>query len=470
MVVQHWSLPTLSDLFYRYDCEETAVKTQSGVKLNPKTAGQQYNQALAQGEREWFAAIAALETLLLDVLTQDTEAYQGLLLSSPIPLLYNHNLLNGIFTYEAFEQLSLSSLLLPCGDDIPVTPSPNPILQLPLLPKDPLANERYALVCTDSFSLAIILGKDHLGLPKFHFSFAPQLITEIWKNLKTRLVLTKHQYLPLLEETIAKFPPVNPDYRLVSQFSRYLLNNLATKKNLDNNRQVNTASKEIELLQALTHEIRTPLTTIRTLTRLLLKRSSQLNTEILGRLEMIDQECTEQINRMDLIFKATELKDKPLNATLELLPICLDKLFQENIPRWQKQSQRRNVDLDIILPQKLPIVLGDPAMLEQILTNLMEKITKDLATGGKLRVQVTTVGDQLKLELLALSHYPSNPLKSLGELLMFQPETGSLSLNMNVTKNLFNLMGGKLTIRQYEETGEVFTIFLPLNSSYQNIK
>ena len=30
--------------------------------------------------------------------------------------------------------------------------------------------------------------------------------------------------------------------------------------------------KEVELLQALTHEIRTPLTTIRTLTRLLLKR------------------------------------------------------------------------------------------------------------------------------------------------------------------------------------------------------
>jgi len=182
---------------------------------------------------------------------------------------------------------------------------------------------------------------------------------------------------------------------------------------------------------------------------------------------MIDQECTEQINRMNLIFKATELKSQPQNSAIQLLPISLDKLFQDNIPRWQKQSQRRNVVLDILLPQKLPTVWGDPAMLEQILTNLMEKITKDLTTGGKIRVQVTTVGDKLKLELLAMSHNPSNPLQSLGELLMFQPETGSLTLNVNVTKNLFNLMGGKLTVRQHQEKGEVFTIFLPLNDSYQ---
>jgi signal transduction histidine kinase len=45
---------------------------------------------------------------------------------------------------------------------------------------------------------------------------------------------------------------------------------------------------------------------------------------------------------------------------------------------------------------------------------------------------------------------------------MFQPETGSLRLNLNVTKNLFEAMGGKLVVRQGPEKGEVMTIFLPL--------
>jgi hypothetical protein len=53
-------------------------------------------------------------------------------------------------------------------------------------------------------------------------------------------------------------------------------------------------------------------------------------------------------------------------------------------------------------------------------------------------------------------------IKSIGQLLMFQPETGSLSLNLNVTKHLFQVLGGKLIVRQRPQEGEVMTIFLPL--------
>jgi hypothetical protein len=48
---------------------------------------------------------------------------------------------------------------------------------------------------------------------------------------------------------------------------------------------------------------------------------------------------------------------------------------------------------------------------------------------------------------------------------MFQPETGSLSLNLNVTKHLFQALGGKLIVRQRPQEGEVMTIFLPLEVS-----
>ncbi len=45
---------------------------------------------------------------------------------------------------------------------------------------------------------------------------------------------------------------------------------------------------------------------------------------------------------------------------------------------------------------------------------------------------------------------------------MFQPETGCLTLNLNVTKHLFQALGGKLIVRQRPQAGEVMTIFLPL--------
>jgi len=48
-----------------------------------------------------------------------------------------------------------------------------------------------------------------------------------------------------------------------------------------------------------------------------------------------------------------------------------------------------------------------------------------------------------------------------GDLLMFQPKMGCLSLNLDVTKSLFQAFGEKLTVRQRSQQEEVLTIFLP---------
>jgi hypothetical protein len=96
-------------------------------------------------------------------------------------------------------------------------------------------------------------------------------------------------------------------------------------------------------------------------------------------------------------------------------------------------------------------------------------------------VQVTPAGDQLKLQFQSHSNPEKNgnsnnlandtcsTLKSIGQLLMFQPETGSLSLNLSVTKHLFQALGGKLIVRQRPQEGEVMTVFLPLEVSNSEI-
>ena len=226
-------------------------------------------------------------------------------------------------------------------------------------------------------------------------------------------------------------------------------------------------SSEGELLKALTHEIRTPLTTIRTTARLLLKNRN-LSAKTLKQLESIDHECSEQISRMELIFRAIELEAEP-DDNVNLVKISLSQVLKQSIPRWQKQAKRRNVALEVVLPQALPQVASDPAMFDQVLTGLIEKFTRGLPMGGKISLAVTTAGNQLKLQFHTQSACPTNPFKSLGKLLMFQPETGSLSLNLNVTKNLFQALGGKLIVRQRSQAEEVFTIFFPLEEDIPSL-
>jgi len=232
---------------------------------------------------------------------------------------------------------------------------------------------------------------------------------------------------------------------------------------------------DIELLQAFAHEVRTPLTTIRTLTRLLLKRRD-LAADAIKRLEIIDHECTEQIDRMELLFRAAELETSTLKQTkAHLTATSLTAVLQQSIPRWQKQANRRNLTLDVVLPQQLPTVVSDQRMLDQILTGLIENFTRSLPAGSHIQVQVIPAGDQLKLQLLSQSQpqesgtaeqFPVLPTrKSLGQLLTFQPETGNISLNLTATKHLFQAIGGKLIVRQRPHQGEVLTIFLPMDVS-----
>jgi His Kinase A (phospho-acceptor) domain len=231
---------------------------------------------------------------------------------------------------------------------------------------------------------------------------------------------------------------------------------------------------DTELLQAIAHEVRTPLTTIRTLTRLLLRRK-EMHPDVIKRLEIIDRECTEQIDRFSLIFRAAELETtNGKNSLTALAPISLAQVLQQNITRWQQQATQHSHTLEVILPQKLPMVVTDPTMLDQMLTGLVDRVTHTLPPGSRIQMQVSQAGHQLKLQL---ESYPppeqledkykfgfAPALKSLGQLLMFQPETGNLSLSMTVTKNLFQALGGKLIVKQRPQQGEVLTLFLPLET------
>jgi signal transduction histidine kinase len=222
----------------------------------------------------------------------------------------------------------------------------------------------------------------------------------------------------------------------------------------------------------MAHEIRTPLTTIRTLTRSLLKRKD-ISEEVAKRLRLIDRECTQQIDRFSLIFRAVELEtDGTPRPRSPLSAISLNQLFDDAIPRWQQQASRRNLSLTVNVPPCLPMVNTDPAMLTQVLTGLVDRFTHSLPPYSHIELAVMLAGHQLKLQFQSQPPEGSeakpnedpfaSPFKALGQLLMFQPETGNLSLNLNATKNLFQALGGKLIVRQRPKAGEVLTVFLPL--------
>jgi signal transduction histidine kinase len=454
----------------------------------------------AKAEQQWRVSLAATENLLLKTLAATSpDTTPGLVLAAPAPLFSHPQLTQRLqtvtFTARPFNPLALMPFIMPSEmarniNNIETNTSDNTTFQesiLPLLPADPLGAEQFCLVFTDKFRLVLVLGEHQNGKKEFLFSFEPEIVKKAWQSLGARVVLTNPELFADLDIQVQNYPLVAPDYHTIIQFSQLLLQELTIT---ENNPVTHTSShfhsptpppkspsrSDIELLQAFAHEVRTPLTTIRMMTRLLLKRQD-LPGNVISRLEVIDHECTEQIDRMELLFKAAELENlsQPLKlANSHLTPMCLEDILLQSIPRWQQAATRRNLTLNVVLPKQFPTVVSNPAMLDRVLTGLIENFTRSLPAGSCIQVQVMTAGDQLKLQLSPQfdcqdQGYTTTPpiRKSLGQLLMFQPETGAISLNMAATKHLFQAIGGKLIVRQRPQNGEVLTIFLPLEVGHQ---
>jgi len=523
-LVQKWTLPTISEILTKNRADGNSCynsESETEVTRHHNVASKRLKVV-----KEWSGAIAALEQLLLDSLGSPSNSSEfrgdrGIVLAGPAPILSQKELLanfqTGVFTTEWLKLSGGRPFQLPPAvaksdavksDPLPVAVEIEPPggTTIPLLPGDPLAGEQFCLVLTDSFSLAMVAGIDGDRNPVFMFAFEPEIVTQAWRTLRARVALTSPRYLLLQLDAIAnKYAPVAPDYRIVAQFSRLLLKYLPEQEEARGKRQ-ETRGKEdtgekipnsefrsrsvasasipnsphtrpdLELLQAFAHEVRTPLTTIRTLIRLLLKRRD-LSSDVQKRLEAIEHECREQIDRMELMFQAAELETSASdgNSNNYLIATSLEQLLQHSIPRWQHSAKRRNMTLDVILPQQMPTVISHPSMLDRVLTGLIENFTRSLPAGSQIQVQVIPAGDQLKLQLFsqipgkddeaAQSFSVTSIGKSLGQLLTFQPETGCISLNLNATKHLFQSIGGKLIVRQKPQQGEVLTVFLPLFGS-----
>jgi signal transduction histidine kinase len=482
-VVRKWLLPTLSEVLAK--AEPTGIDLL--VPESRALASQPHADAQLQlqAQHQWQSAIASVETLLLQALPSplglsdlsEETVIEGLLLTAPLPLFSHPAIVSQLQTVTFTTAHTQNQRLLPCrATSIHERAYQSHHFPIELLPTDPLADERFCLVLTSQFSLVVVLGEEN-GVPRCQFSFDPDDLDLAWKSLRGRLMLTAPHHLAYIDELAARFSPIAPDYRWVMAFGQHLLQHQPViglpveqpaPAKVTSSEVPATLAADVELLQALTHEIRTPLTTIRTMTRLLL-RQPELSQRVLKRLGAIDRECTEQIERMELIFSAVELATNQPSQSVDLTTMSITQLLEKSLPQWQQQAERRNLDLAVAIPHKLPAVVSNPTILDRVLTGLVENFTRNLPSGSRIQVEVTPVGDRLKLQLQSqpetdeCEHTAPNKRYSIGQLLTFQPETGNLSLNMNVTKNLFQLLGGKLIVRQHPQQGEVLTIFLPLS-------
>ncbi|MEO8036528.1 MAG: ATP-binding protein, partial [Acidobacteriota bacterium] len=234
---------------------------------------------------------------------------------------------------------------------------------------------------------------------------------------------------------------------------------------VDARRKVEDLSRlKDEFLSIASHELRTPVTSIKGYTQLAktLIRENDLSTSE----EYLDI-ALDQIDRMSRLI--LELLDVSRIETgrLEIRrePIQWPVFVRDVVHRHHTAVSDRRFHLDLAdVPE---VVYGDRDRLEQVLGNLLENAVKYSPEGSKISVSVEVRGGQF---MNAVSdHGIGIPLDELAQVFerfhrgrqVSSTNYGGLGLGLYITKQIIERHGGQIWVESKEGLGTTFFFSLP---------
>ena len=437
--------------------------------------------------RQWWAALATLQ----DDFLLPLPSLAGVWLAAPLPALFEPRLLLQLRGW-VWAPAELDALLSPPAALLPQAPAgASPAAseaaragqfdRLPLAEDD--STDPLLLVITPQLQVALAVDGPP-GSRRLLVRFEAAVLSSALGLIHAQLEQDDPAAARELRSHLASLGPLHSDSSLAVRFWSRLAERLAAMApsvtlqplvaappaaDREPQPSPNGAGAELALLEAITHEVRTPLATIRTLIRSLLKRSD-IPAVVRGRLEQIDGECSEQIDRFGLIFLAAELQRQPQDGHQGeeqlLARTDLGQLLSQMEPLWQRQLSRRGLHFRLSLADNLPHVLSDPSRLETMLGGLIDRFSRSLPGDSDVQLSLMAAGPRLKLHLSCHTPGQDGPIPSqdqpqralLGPVLSWNPTTGSLQLSRQATQQLFQQLGGRLT----ERSGSGLTVFFPI--------
>lgn len=153
-----------------------------------------------------------------------------------------------------------------------------------------------------------------------------------------------------------------------------------------------------EFTASISHELRTPVATLRAYLENNLTQTTNLPENIRGDLEIMLRE-TEQLQKLvdDLFTLAqTEVNQLSLNLQrVEPVPFLEDWVKKYRPVAWKNQK----ITLQGDIPPDLPPIRVDPQRLEQILNNLVQNAVRHTLPGGMVQIQSSVIDNKVRISV-----------------------------------------------------------------------
>jgi PAS domain S-box-containing protein len=230
----------------------------------------------------------------------------------------------------------------------------------------------------------------------------------------------------------------------------------------DGARRRPVAGDGIEIISTVSHELRSPLTSVKGYTSLLLNRWERLGEE---QKRMMLEQVHHDADRVTRLV--TELLDisRLESGRLVLRRQMIDVVPLVNGVLEKVRMMETQLVADVQFPENFPQVYADPDKIEQVLTNLVENAAK-YADPRTMRVSGAVDGAFVTVAVADKGEgIPGSDLPRVFTKFFRRAETrptGS-GLGLWISRGLVEAHGGRLVVESEVGRGSVFSFTLPID-------
>ncbi len=223
-------------------------------------------------------------------------------------------------------------------------------------------------------------------------------------------------------------------------------------------------------LGRLSHEIRTPMNAVVGIADALIHHDG--NPKILPKLKLIQSSAEKIIRIVNESLEHTKLAESKVQ--LDPHPASPREAVESVCALWEQKAIENDIDLQCRIDAKVPdTIIFDTHRYEQCLNNLISNAVK-FSPGGKIQVVLTTLETKGQNNLVAVVKDTGIGMNEAQLANLFEAYTqadksisgrfGGTGLGMNITKQLIELMGGKITAKSEIGSGTVIALTLPIKA------
>ena len=217
-------------------------------------------------------------------------------------------------------------------------------------------------------------------------------------------------------------------------------------------------------LNAISHELRTPIASIRMATQMLelvlkpLGAFDEESNQASKYVKILKHECQREAHLIENLLDITRLDQRPLLGAA--YPVEIGSLVEDTVQEYAGLIHQNQQRFSISYPPELPTLVTAPSYFKRVLSELMENACKYTPTGEHIQVTLQVEAGQLKL---VVAHsgvsMPTSELTRLFNLFYQSPHQyswkyGGTGLGLALAKQQTDQLGGSLNVETaYDNDG-----------------